>query len=427
MPVYKLLTASALLLMLIATACKKEMTTGQPGIIQLITVKTSISKTEPLLLKLPVDAPAGATVKWTIIPSDSTTLTDSVNKATISAQKPGQYLVIAVINGDTLHKYEKVITVTNVAYQPAPQSLKAITLVRTGQTYLSLNDAVNAAVANDSIKIPAGLYTNDFVNINKSLTIVGIGGMAHFVATISPPNGKAIFLANADIKLDHIEMSGSADASMNGAGIKQETGNLTLTYCYFHDNQDGVLTNAVTTGITITNCEFAHNGAGDGYSHNIYIGATAQAVIRESYFHDAVIGHEIKCRALNSLIEMCRIQNGAGSASYCIDLPQGGAAIVRQNVIEKGQNSQNSTIIHYGGEAVNPGSSLQATGNTVLAMKSGDTFINNQMADGTTAVLSNNSVFGIPDNLMLAGNGSVMGTVHLGTQPAVDRSSVFHP
>lgn len=426
MSLHRLITASAILLMVIFAACKKEKTTEQATIIQLITVKTSISKTEPLSLTLPASVPKGAIVKWKLIPSDSTTLTDSVYKVTISAKKPGQYLVIAILNGDSLHKYEKVITVTDVAYQPGKQRLKAITLVRTGQTYLSLNAAVNAAITNDSIEIPAGLYTNDFVNINKSLTIVGIGGMAHFIATIAPPNGKAIFLANADIKLDHIEMSGSAVADMNGAGIKQETGNLTLTYCYFHDNQDGVLTNAVTTGITVTNCEFAHNGAGDGYSHNIYIGATAQAVIRSSYFHDAVVGHEIKCRALNSLIEMCRIQNGSGSASYCIDLPQGGAAIVRQNFIEKGQNAQNPTVIHYGGEAVNQGSSLQVSSNTVLVLKAGDTFVNNQMADGTTALLSNNSVFGLTDNLMLAGMGSVLGTVHLGTQPAVDRSSLFH-
>lgn len=307
-----------------------------------------------------------------------------------------------------------------------PQSLKAITLVRTGQTYISLNAAVNAAVANDSIKIPAGVYTNDFVNINKSLTIAGIGGMAHFVATIAPANGKAIFLANSDIKLDHIEISGAAVADMNGAGIKQETGRLTLTYCYFHDNQEGVLTNAATTGITITNCEFAHNGAGDGYSHNLYIGATAQAVIRKSYFHDAVVGHEIKCRAFNTLIEMCRIQNGQGTASYCIDLPQGGAAIVRQNFIEKGANAQNPSVIHYGGEAVNAGSSLQVSGNTILVLKAGNTFVNNQMADGTPGVLSSNSVFGLPDNLMLAGKGSVSGTVHLGIQPAVDRTSLFH-
>lgn len=308
-----------------------------------------------------------------------------------------------------------------------PIAVKAITIVRTGQTYLSLSAAVNAAIANDTIKVPAGLYTNDFVNINKSLTIVGIGGMAHFVATVAPTNGKAIFLANSDIKLDHIEMSGAAVADMNGAGLRQETGNLNLTYCYFHDNQDGVLTNAATTGITVTNCEFAHNGAGDGYSHNIYIGATAQAIIRNSYFHDAVVGHEIKCRALNSLIEMCRIQNGAGSASYCIDLPQGGAAIVRQNFIEKGQNAQNPSVIHYGGEAVNAGSSLQVSGNTVLVLKAGDTYLNNQMADGTTAVLTNNSVFGLSDNLMLAGKGSVSGTVHLAIQPSVDRTSLFHP
>ena len=124
MSLHRLITASAILLMVIFAACKKEKTTEQATIIQLITVKTSISKTEPLSLTLPASVPKGAIVKWKLIPSDSTTLTDSVYKVTISAKKPGQYLVIAILNGDTLHKYEKVITVTDVAYQPGQQSLK---------------------------------------------------------------------------------------------------------------------------------------------------------------------------------------------------------------------------------------------------------------------------------------------------------------
>ena len=49
-----------------------------------------------------------------------------------------------------------------------PIAVKAITIVRTGQTYLSLNAAVNAAITNDSIEIPAGLYTNDFVKIGRA-------------------------------------------------------------------------------------------------------------------------------------------------------------------------------------------------------------------------------------------------------------------
>ena len=42
--------------------------------------------------------------------------------------------------------------------------------------------------------------------------------------------------------------------------------------CYFHDNQDGILANAVVgSSILIEYSEFYKNGAGDGQSHNMYI------------------------------------------------------------------------------------------------------------------------------------------------------------
>jgi len=318
---------------------------------------------------------------------------------------------------------------TAVVVKPNPKDstivLTGITIARTGQTYPTLNAAVGASQDNDVIQVPKGTYVNDVVNITKKLTIKGIGGMAKFTANTPPPNGKAIFLANNDITLDHIEMSGCTVADNNGAGIKQESGYLTLTYCYFHDNQDGVLSNAQTSGITIQYCEFAHNGAGDGYSHNLYIGASPKAIIQNSYFHDAVAGHEVKCRALSTLIENCRIQNGSGSASYCIDLPQGGASIVKNDTIEKGMNAQNPNAIHFGGEAVNPGSSLLVSSVLFVSAKTGYVFVANQMADGSSASLTSNNVFGIDDSKMLSGIGTVTGTTHLTASPVLNRSSLF--
>ena len=70
-------------------------------------------------------------------------------------------------------------------------TLTAITNSTTGKTFTSLQSAVAAASNSDVIQIPAGTYTNDFVNITKSITIQGVGGLAHFVATVNPSNGKA--------------------------------------------------------------------------------------------------------------------------------------------------------------------------------------------------------------------------------------------
>src|SRR6185312_15414621 len=158
-------------------------------------------------------------------------------------------------------------------------------------------------------------------------------------------------------------------ADGNGAGVRYQAGDLVLNNCYFHDNQDGLLAADNATGtITVNNTEFAHNGTGDGKTHNIYVGKIAQLTINNSYFHDAVVGHEIKSRAATTIIQNSRIFDGSsGSASYSVDLPNGGKAILSNNIIEQGPKSQNPAIIHFGGEGTPyAGSTLTISGNTII-------------------------------------------------------------
>src|SRR4030095_1075269 len=130
----------------------------------------------------------------------------------------------------------------------------------------------------------------------------------------SIPNGKAIFVTNGDITIDGFSFSGAFVADNNGAGIRYEPGNLNLTNDYFHDNQEGLLGGLDPTAtLTIDNCEFDHNGDGSGFTHNLYVGAIASLTITDSYFHDAVVGHEIKSRAFNTTITNSRIQDETGS------------------------------------------------------------------------------------------------------------------
>src|SRR5207247_7504255 len=141
------------------------------------------------------------------------------------------------------------------------------------------------------------------------------------------PNGKAIFVTNGDITIEGFSFSGAQVADGNGAGIRYESGNLVLNNDYFHDNQEGLLAASDRDGtITITNSEFAHNGTGDGFTHNLYVGEVGTLTIDHSYFHDAVVGHEIKSRADNTIIQNSRIQDESGTASYSIDFPNGGSA-----------------------------------------------------------------------------------------------------
>ena len=64
-----------------------------------------------------------------------------------------------------------------------------------GEEYSTLSAAVAASQDGDVIEVNAGTYTNDFPEeIDDSITIEGVGGLASFVATEPPPNEKGILV-----------------------------------------------------------------------------------------------------------------------------------------------------------------------------------------------------------------------------------------
>src|SRR4030095_2761793 len=149
-----------------------------------------------------------------------------------------------------------------------------ILTVGPGKQYATMSAAIAASHDGDTIQVQAGTYTNDFATINTNISLVGVGGMVHLLATKAIPNGKAILVTNSDVTITNFEFSGAKVADANGAGIRYQAGNLTINKCYFHDNQCGLLSaNNLSGSITINNSEFAHNGVGGyGQTHNLYVG-----------------------------------------------------------------------------------------------------------------------------------------------------------
>ena len=155
-----------------------------------------------------------------------------------------------------------------------------------------------------------------------------------------------------DIVVENVEFSGARARTRNGSGIRFFGRNLTVRDSYFHDNEDGVLTwTAPDSDILIERSVFAHNGAGDGQSHNIYIGNIRNFTLRFSHSHDSVRGHEVKSRARINHIEYNRLTDeDDGNSSYLVDLPEGGYAYVVGNVLEKGGHAENPNAIAFASE-----------------------------------------------------------------------------
>ncbi len=311
-----------------------------------------------------------------------------------------------------------------------PASGKLLT-VGPGMEFATLADALNAAVAGDIVAVKAGTYINDFATVNVPVNIVAVGGLVNEVATIEPPNGKALLLVNASMSIRGFSFSGGNDGSFDGnvAGIRYQAGNMQVEYCDFEHNEDGLLgtPNVVGTGnILIDHCTFADNGTGDGLSHNLYVNEVKSLTVTNSYFHNAIVGHEIKSRAEQTVIEGNVIADGpTGTGSYDIDIPNAGVAVIANNVIEKGPEASNDPAIHYGGETqiTYTTNSLTVSGNTIidnLPTDEGIAVWNDAGGQGLTvnANISNNRFYNFEsDRLLVGGPGTLSNNATLSADP----------
>src|SRR5690242_10252189 len=158
-----------------------------------------------------------------------------------------------------------------------PFAIGAPVVIRVGPAQAIATPSAAAKIARDgdTIEIDAGIYAGDTaVWFQSRLTIRGRGGRAHLRADGAAAEGKAIWVVKgAQTTIDNIEFSGAKVADRNGAGIRLEGPGLTVRNSYFHHNENGILAGQnLESDVLIESSEFAHNGFGDGQSHNLYIG-----------------------------------------------------------------------------------------------------------------------------------------------------------
>lgn len=272
-------------------------------------------------------------------------------------------------------------------------------VIRAGpaRTYKTPCAAIAAAHAGDVIEIDAATYTGDVCVIaTPGLTLRGVGGRPKLDAAGRSAEGKAIWvIRNASTTIENLEFANAIVPDNNGAGIRHESGNLTIRGCYFNHNQDGILTGSDSTSdVVIESSEFAYSGETPtpGYEHNMYIGAIRSFTLRGSYSHDVFEGNLVKSRARTNYILYNRITGESGSDSYELDLPNAGRSYVIGNIIEQGATSPNHTIIEYGAEGIPAGRSMDlfVVNNTVVNDESAGTFVTVGGAVTTPVTLRNN-------------------------------------
>ncbi len=220
----------------------------------------------------------------------------------------------------------------------------------TGRSFGRLDDAVKSiAEGSGTITVAPGRYPDCAVFAGATLTIraaqpstaIFDGGACEGKATL--------VLRGADAAVDGLVFRGIKVPDHNGAGIRLEKGNLTVTRATFVDSEQGILTGDDPSGsISIERTTFAGlGGCPDGMcSHSIYIGAYGSLSISRVRFERGTGGHYAKSRAARVAITDSSFDDSRGhDTNYAIDLPNGATGRIAGNVFVMGKSKENHSAI----------------------------------------------------------------------------------
>jgi hypothetical protein len=275
----------------------------------------------------------------------------------------------------------------------------------------------------DLVEIDAAVYEGDVAVWRQNRLIIrAVNGRAWLRADGANAEGKAIWVIKGnDTTVEGIEFSGAKVPDENGAGIRLEGAGLTVRDCFFHHNENGILTGAnAASDIVVEHSEFAHNGFGDGQTHNLYIGTVRSFTLRFSYVHHALVGHNVKSRALKNVVTYNRVMDEKdGRSSYAVEFPSGGLAFVIGNVIQQGPQAENPTLVSFGAEGFKyPRNELYFVNNTVVNDRpAGGRFVFVRTGADSARIINN--LFSGPGDL-LSGPGELLTNLRVQASAFVD-------
>jgi Right handed beta helix region len=230
----------------------------------------------------------------------------------------------------------------------------------------------------ETVVVPPGVYKEAAVVRASNVTIKADGVRVEDTAV----EGKAaLVIKGNNVTIEGLECAGIRVSAGNGACIRLEGTDLTLRRVHFHDSQSGVLSwNRDSGTIRIESSRFERIGR----EHGLYIGRgqTHLVVSKSAFLRSSNEGHEIKSRAARNTIEYNVVASLDGEDSRLIDLPEGGANVIRHNVLQKGPASSNQDLIGVGLEAhrgLHVNTSTLVENNTVIMERpAGSVFVHHR-------------------------------------------------
>jgi hypothetical protein len=218
-----------------------------------------------------------------------------------------------------------------------------------GQGFATLQEAVSSIrLGTATILIAPGTYRQCAVQAGGHITFKAVKPGTAIFEKVACEDKAALVLRGQGSVVDGLVFRGYRVSDGNGAGIRTEMGDLTVTNAMFLDSQEGILGGEPTgQKILIDHSTFAGLGQCDespGCSHAIYLANKGSVTITNSRFERGTGGHYVKLRVPNVSITDNSFDDTAGKkTNYMIDLPEGATGLIARNTFVQGRNKENHT------------------------------------------------------------------------------------
>jgi hypothetical protein len=231
----------------------------------------------------------------------------------------------------------------------AQESRGPFTIAETGESFPSLDAAVRAVGdRRATIVIAPGTYRECAVQEAGFITFkAAVPGQSIFEKETCEDKAALVLRGRGSV-VDGLVFRGYSVNDGNGAGIRIETGDLTVVNAMFLDSQEGILGgNPSAQTITIDRSTFSGLGQCDqavNCSHSVYLINQGQVIITRSRFERGTGGHYVKVRSPNIQVLESSIDDSQGrNTNYMIDLSEGGTGLIARNIFVQGPNKENGS------------------------------------------------------------------------------------
>ena len=218
-----------------------------------------------------------------------------------------------------------------------------------GQGFATLQEAVSSIrMGTATILIAPGTYRQCAVQAGGYITFKAVQPGTAIFEKVTCEDKAALVLRGQGSVVDGLVFRGYRVSDGNGAGIRTEMGDLTVTNAMFLDSQEGILGGEpVGQTITIDHSTFAGLGQCDespSCSHAIYLANKGRVTITNSRFERGTGGHYVKLRVPTVSITDNSFDDTAGrKTNYMIDLPDGATGLIARNTFVQGRQKENHT------------------------------------------------------------------------------------